>query len=82
MFVEEDDGPLPSTAIADRDCSGTSALLPGLGVSILFASEYTEVEGYSTNVFLDVRSPSGAIVHNSLPVCDTRTSKFCVGGMF
>ena len=87
---EEDDGPLLLVAIAEfgcRDCFCKTDLLAGLcdRVLILFATEYTVVDDDAPDGFLDVRSPSGAMVHDNSPVCDTilrAISKFCVGGMF
>ena len=85
---EEDDRPLQSSAIAElvcRDCFGASAVLAGFGDSVFLTMEYIELEEDVAEFCLDVRSPSGAIVHDNSPAYDTITrvvSKFCVGGMF
>lgn len=67
---EEDDGLLPSRGIAEsacRDCFGASALFAGFEGSMLFASGYAGAPDFTNEVFLDIRSPSGAIVHYNSP---------------
>lgn len=73
---EEDDGLLPSRGIAEpacRDCFGASALFAGFEGSMLFALGYAGVADCTNEVFLVVRSPSGAIVHDNSPAYDTIT---------
>lgn len=49
-----------------RDCFGKTVLLEGLTEFVVF-SEYILLEDDDFDEFLEVRSPSGAIVHNNEP---------------